>query len=203
MDELLEIARENFGAPGQRSFSWLDKLFYLNIKKPFWCTQGDDLFAMFREKWQVLNDGIVVWAHIVQANTLLFERGMANCPASVIFTPTPDSVVDPDELGPIARSLFELKNTSPDAPKLAEFADNLTDEMVRTFGLPVPEQISAIPNLFEATTFVTRKHLPNRILSASFFPLVVRSSPPYYNFPLPSRYWPKPLIAFWNDSQYG
>lgn len=201
MQQILEIARQNFGEPGRRKFSWRDRAFYLNIPKPKWCDRNDDLFASFQNKWKLLSNGVVVWAHIVQANALLFEPGTTNCPASVIFSPDQRRHVEPAELGRVAHSLFELKGTSPSEPALKEFADNITNEMTRTFGLKVPESFSPRLQLYESTTFVTRKHLPNRILSVPFFPLVVASEPPYYNFPLPSRYWPQQFVDFWIETE--
>jgi hypothetical protein len=197
MQHILEIARKNFGEPGKRNFSWLDKIFYLNISKPSWCTKDDDLFATFRNKRRLLTDGVVVWAHIIQANILLFKPGSDNCPASVIFSPDCRSRVDPEELGRIAHSLFKLKGTTPGDSDLQELADNITNEMKRTFGLKLPRSVSPHFELYEATTFVTRKHLPNRQLSLPFFPLLIAAEPPYYNYPLPSRFWPQSLIEFW------
>ena len=194
--ELLGIARKNFGEPGFRNFSWLDRTFYLYISKPVWCTKEDELFATFQHKKQLLADGIVVWAHIVQANSLLFERGNDNCPASVLFAPDVATDIDPREIGSVARTLFQLKGTTPEEPELKELADNITDESVRTFGLAVPDAASPNHKLFEATTFVTRKHLPNGVLTLPFFPLLVAAKAPYYNFPLPSRFWPKKLVDY-------
>lgn len=197
MQELLKQARRNFDEPGHRDFSWLDRTFYLNISRPMWCGRSDALFSLFENKKRLLANGIVVWGHIVQANVLLFERGRANCPASVVFSPDSQKQIGPSELENVAHELFKLKGTTPDESELKELADNLTDEMVRTFGLKVPQSASPQDELYEATTFVTRKHLPNGILSRSFFPLVITPESPYYNFPLPSRFWPKPLVDYW------
>jgi len=201
MQQLLDIARKNFGDSRTRNFSWRDRTFYLNISKPKWCGKDDDLFATFQNKRRLLSDGVVVWAHIIQANVLLFEPGSDNCPASVIFSPDCRSQVEPEELGRVAHSLFELKGTSPSDSALKELADNITDEMTRTFGLKVPRSVSPNLQLYEATTFVTRKHLPNRVLCLPYFPLLVAAEPPYYNFPLPSKFWPQQLIDFWFASR--
>jgi len=197
MQTLLEIARRNFGPPGVRSFSWYQKAFYLSISKPSWCDSDDKLFATFQNHRQLLAKGVVVWAHIVQANVLLFQAGRENCPASVVFSPNPALQVEPGDLGKVAHALYELKGTSPTEAELKEFADNITDEVTRTFGLRVPKCVSPHMELYQASTFVTRKHLPNRILSLPFFPLLVAPRPPYYNIPLPSRFWPQPLVDHW------
>ncbi|MBL8889841.1 MAG: hypothetical protein JNL67_07660 [Planctomycetaceae bacterium] len=200
MQHLLETARRNFGPPGTRKFSWLDKMFYLHIPTPSWCDSNDDLFAVFQNQQQLLENGVVVWAHIIQANCLLFEPGKANCPASVVFSPDTTLNLKPSGLGKVAQALFRLKGTAPSQADLKEFADNLTDETTRTFGLKVPSSISPRVDLYEASTFVTRKHLPTRILSLPFFPLLVAPKPPYYNIPLPSKYWPSQLVDSWHQA---
>ena len=197
MNNALLIARENFGMPGQRKIGWLDRFGYLNVPRPSWCTVEDDLYALFENKWKLLKNGIVVWGHLVQANSLLFEPGSDNCPASVIFPNSERSPLAPEQLAPIARAMFDLKNTSGNTVELQEVADSLTDELMRTFGLRVPSQLSHGHEIFEASTFITRKHLPTGVLSIPFFPLVVSPEPPYYNVPLPSRYWPEPLVQLW------
>ncbi len=127
---------------------------------------------------------------------LLFNPGIDNCPASIVFSPDRNSLVDPGTLGQIAHPLYELKGTSPNNPQLKAFADALTDEMTRTFGVQVPQFLSQNYDTYEATTFVTRKHLPNGILSLPFFPIVVMPTAPHYNFPLPSRYWPQRFVDY-------
>ncbi|MEP3479691.1 MAG: hypothetical protein ABJZ55_10620 [Fuerstiella sp.] len=153
---------------------------------------------MFDNKWQVYESGIVVWAHIIQANRLLFEPGKDNCPASVVFAPNWRQHVDVEELGHIAHSLYELKGTVPNEPHLRQLAECLTDERARTFGVRIPPSVSGHLRLVESSTFITRKHLPNRVLTLPFFPIVVASQAPYYNFPLPSRFWPEQFIEFWD-----
>lgn len=194
----LESCRKNFGAPGQRSFSFFDKLFYMNVRKPIWCGKNDDLHQFFENKWSVFKNGVVVWAHLVQANQLLFKPGPENCPASVVFCPNPNAQADLSLLSRVASQMFELKGTTPEDPKLREIAEMLTDEMIRTSGNQVPTQLTGRTPIFESTVFVSRKHLPEpKCLTQSFFPLVVNPNRPFYNFPLPARYWSERLTKAW------
>ena len=186
MQHLLDQARMTFGQPEARKFSTFDMNIYLSIPRPSWCNQSDQLYCMFQVSKQLLTDGVIVWAHIVQANTLLFTPGDHDCPASVVFAPNPQQYVNLGDLERVAQSLFRLKGTSPSDPELKVFADNITNEYTRTFGLKVPEKLCPNVDLYEATTFVSRKHLPNKVLSLPFFPLLVAQQSPYYNFPLPT-----------------
>ena len=69
--------------------------------------------------------------------------------------------------------------------------------MTRTFGVAVPKQFSNGYQFFESSIFITRKHLPTRMLSQSFFPILVTGQQPYYCLPLPSKFWPEELVNLW------
>ena len=199
-EEDINTCRELFGAPGDRSFGFLECFFYLRINRPTWCDKSDKLFGLFENTWNIINSGNIVWGHIVQANVLLFEKGSDDCPASVIFSPDPELSPSFEQLSAAAHSMFKLKNTTPDDERLRKIADKLTDEMERTFGVNVPSEFCSDYQLYEASTFISRKHLPNRILSKSMFPLLVSSRKPFWCIPLPSRYWPQVLNEYWCDS---
>lgn len=132
----------------------------------------------------------------MQANILLFEKGRDDCPASVIFSPDPELLPSFHQLSEAAEAMFELKNATPDDEELRKIAESLTDETDRTFGIHVPREFCAEYQLYEATTFISRKHLPNEVLSKSVFPLLISNQRPYWCVPLPSRYWPESLIEY-------
>lgn len=194
--------RRNFAPPGMRHFSFIDKLIYLNIYKPFWCDRKDDLRWLFKNKWDLLENGNVVWAHLVQANELLFEYGNYSCPASVVFSPSPKDIINLDILAQAAGRVFDLKHTTPTDPVLLKIARALTDEFTRTFGVKLPDAICSEHNLYEATCFISQKHLPNGILSGSVFPVIISQKSPYFCVPLPSRYWTGALVDYWYEAAY-
>jgi len=194
----LNRCREKFGDSGFRKFSIFNRIFYLNIKRPEWCDKSENMWAYFKNTNNVLLHGNIVWGRIVQANSLLFEPGNDDCPASVVFCPNPEVVIPLSILENASEKMYSLKNTTPDNKELLKIANTLTSEVDRTFGIKVPEIFCNEYNILEASTFITRKHLPNKILSASVFPLLVSRSSPYYCFPLPSKYWSNNLIEYWN-----
>lgn len=198
IEEDIDVSRELFGKPGERKFGFFERNFYFRIYRPFWCDKSDDLFDLFENKWNLIDYGNIVWGHVVQANMLLFEKGKANCPASIIFAPDPKINPSFEQLSTAAQGLYRLKNTTPDDENLRKIADTLTDEMERTFGVAIPEEFCKGGQLYEASTFITRKHLPNKVLSKGFFPILVSHCKPFWCVPLPCRYWPQALIEYWH-----
>lgn len=190
---------ENFGLAPRRLSLW-DRLTYFRIPRPRWlpANSSDGLSTLFQNLHTLFTEGTVVWGHIIQANALLFQPGLDDCPGELVYSLADARRVDPDDLGQVAHQLYSLKGSAPEDPELAPIATYLTDEMIRVFGLPVPKTIS--PNLpcRISTTFFVRKHLPLRRLCTPLLPIVVNPSEPYVAMPLPARFWPQPLIDWWS-----
>lgn len=199
MRNAIDECIENFG-PAPRRQSWWDRLTYLRVPRPRWlpANSSDGLSTLFQNLHTLFTEGTVVWGHIIQANSLLFAPGADDCPGELVYSLADTRRVDPEDLGQVAHQLYTLKGTEPEDPELAPIANYLTDEMIRVFGLSVPRTIS--PNLpcRISTTFFARKHLPQRRLCTSLLPIVVHPREPYVAMPLPSRYWPQPLVDWWS-----
>lgn len=166
---------------------------YLQIAPPSWI-HGDPLERLCEAFPQLLEHGRVVWARLVQANDALFHPGDNNSPAEVLYDP--QGRLTPQELAPLARRLFELKNTQPLDAGLARIAEHLTAEITRAFGMAVPPGISN-KGLLISTVLVMRQHLPNRRLSLGYFPVLISERCPGCAMILPSRWWPQALIQAW------
>jgi hypothetical protein len=151
----------------------------------------------FKNLDALFSKGIVVWGHIIQANSMMWEDGPHNCPGELVYSFDDIDRVDPDYLREVAAELYGLKGTAPSEPDLQPIANYLTDEYVRVFGLPVPASISPSIRCTISTTFFVRKHLPKRRLCASLLPIVVNRQEPHIATVLPERYWPPELIEWW------
>lgn len=191
------IAR--FGSAPRRQSLW-DRLTYFRIPRPAWLRENpsDGLTALFENLPSLFTEGTVVWGHIIQANSLLFEPGVDDCPGEFVYSLEDADRVDPEHLREVAHHLYSLKGTEPEDAELTPIAEYLTDESIRVFGLPVPRAISPNLRCRISTTFFVRKHLPLRRLCNPLLPIVVYPREPYVAMPLPARYWPQPLIVWWS-----
>lgn len=204
-DDLLAECRSRIGTAPRR-FTLLARLFYLRTPHPWWMwLKPDDLETFFRNRGRLLRDGVVVWAHIVQANSLMFSgepgtgRGL-NCPGEVVYCADPRSDISPAELRPIARALFALKGAAQTEEAHQFIADYLANERMRVFGLPVPAAISGDYPCRISTVFFNRRHIPGGFLRKSYFPLLLSTSAPNVAMVLPERYWPPLFAARWKGS---
>jgi len=123
----------------------------------------------------------------VQANSLLFRPGTADCPGEVLYDPS--GRVDPGRFADAAQAMYGLKGLRLRNPWLKFFAQALTHERVRTSGFELPASLGA-RGLQTASLLFFRQHLPGGVLSGGRLPLLVSPDHPGIVMMLPSKYWP-------------
>lgn len=174
-----------------------DQHSYPNITAPAWVAY-DPLAKLFKDFSILLEHGKPVWAHIVQANTGIFEAGEAGLPGEIVYDP--QGALSPEALAPIAASLLELRKRQaeldpydPDQAALHAIAEHLNAETTRAFGMSVPPQIST-QALLISTMFFERKHLPGGTLVLPYFPVLISEKCPGSAMVLPGKWWPQALL---------
>ena len=168
---------------------------YLRVSPPRWCKK-DDLIAVFKDREKLLTEGRIVLAVLVQANARLFERGVADHPANVLYTTEPDAGSHVADMLTVAHRIFSLKNTKPEDPDESRFARMVSYELGRDFRVTVPERLSGGLDLTYTTIMAHRKHLPEGRLMAPYFPLVIHDETRAAMI-LPARYWPEEFLEGW------
>lgn len=202
MQRVIDQCRKRFG-PSPRSFPLWSRLRYLRTPPPAWLRKrrSDGLWELYRQRSLLLTRGTIVWAHLVQANEVLFSPGKIDAPAMVIYSPDPYFDAHLDELAEMASRLFALKDTKPEDAELARFARFITDEMDRNLHVPIPSQISENRTVIATGIMVHRKHLPFGVLTESFFPLLALPEVTPATMILPERYWPDSLLRAWGKGK--
>ncbi len=162
----------------------------LDVAAPEWFAQDPVFQRWFAALPALWRDGAVVWSNLVQANSLLFRQGDANCPGEVLYDPT--GRVDPARFAGAAQAMFGLKGLRLRNPWLRFFAEALTHERVRTSGYDLPASLGA-RGLQTASLLFFRQHLPGGVLSGGRLPLLVSRAHPGIVMMLPAKYWPDDL----------
>lgn len=153
--------------------------------------EPDALYPLFDPFLQqrFYKEGTVALGALVQANTLLFERGKDNCPANYIYTTDPFFAEHPEELEKLANQLYDLKGEEGCRPSLQVLADLLEDEEERIFAYKLPRDFTNHREVFFTTVFVDRSHLPEKKISGSFLPLLILKNHQPDAVILPHWYW--------------
>ncbi len=195
---LLQECIQRFGTPPRR-LRLRDRWRYLQVPRPRWLLADpqEPLHRLLKYQWRLYREGEIVWGCIIQANAQLFFPGEHNCPGELLYSLENARDVEPHQLVEVAYRLQSLKGTKPDNPALAEIAHYLTAELIRVFGLPVPEFLSPGLRCKLSTTLFVRKHLPGGMLARNILPVLVMPRQPHVALPLPERFWPQELIAWW------
>lgn len=164
--------------------------------RPPWMKATDALNESVERQHLLMTEGDVVWAALVQANTLLYKPGDLDCPAMVVYSRDASLDGRPSELRAIAQRIYKLKGTTPRNPVERAIAAKVTNELDRTMGWELPVELTA-RRVCSAAVMVYRKHLPGGVLSGSRFPLFVHEATKAVMV-VPHVLWPQEMLTLWN-----
>jgi len=171
----------------------------IKLSRPEWLDSEDPMSEIYENKSLLLQKGEVIYAHIVQANAILFKRFPPfDCPAHIVYSLDPYFMEQPEVLQDIAWGIYSYKGQDltsvPDEWK--ETARVITDEYDRTdftFTLNLDEkslEYRMIP------TMVYRKLLPKRKLCGSLLPVFALPESKQVLI-LPKEYWTNNFTKAW------
>lgn len=166
---------------------------------PPWMNKTDALSEILKQQTLLYKEGVIVWGALIQANKLLFSPGRDDCPALLVYSSDTYFDARPQELRLIGQKIFSLKDTSPSDPELKNVAQLVSDEMGRSMGFKLPRVFSN-RDIRAATFMVFRKHIPNGVLSAGLFPLLIHPSTEAVMIG-PSEFWPIEMIIMWKEGK--
>lgn len=173
----------------------------IHLRRPKWLDFTDPLFEIYTQKSNLLQQGEIVYANIVQANTLLFKSFPPyNCPAQIIYSTHPYANENPECLLQVAQNIYRYKgqdlNLIPE--EWREMARVVTDEYDRSkfnFSLQFGGHLIEFNMV---TTMVYRKLLPKRKLIGNIFPIFTTPESNQVLI-LPKKYWSKKFTEAWEN----
>lgn len=171
----------------------------------------DPMGAVYKEAETLLNSGQVCYAGIVQANKLLFKKGLIfspDCPAAFVYSDNEFINANPFLLEDIAHYIYSFKGIPDSAPEeLREIVRVVADEYERMFNVPVPvkavpfegkEQVAAEyyenAEVLFTTAFVFRKYVPGKALKGRVVPVLAKPGECKSIMILPGNYWTDSFI---------
>ena len=151
----------------------------------------DELYMLYDAFTQrrFYKEGKVAAGALVQANSLLFEKGDDSCPANYIYSTDPYYMKYPGDLLGLARALFTTKGEQGDHPTIQRLADLLEDEEERIFAYKLPRNITEGRDVYFTTVMVDREHLPDKMITEPVSPMLVLENERPDAILLPYWYW--------------
>lgn len=193
MNSILDYINNQLG-PVPRRFPRADWP-SLTIPEPSWAAT-DDMGVIFKDQRFLFEQGEVVWAARIQANSLLFKRGIDNCPATYIYSRHPDIDDNPNLLATIAVRLASLKRRNSDREDEQRYGDMLRNERKRAMRWRVTEHLTGGIPVYSTSIMVCRKHIPERTLGPQLVPLLRHMSTVATVIVL-HKFWPRKLRESW------
>lgn len=183
-----------------RKFNFWDKLTWLKLNKPSWDWENDVIRHTVLNWNRVFSHGKLGWGHIIQVNNLMFEKSPFDCPGDILIW-NDHKPVDRALMEDMATRLYELKGYSEylDDSIEKEYATRMENEWTRSYGLKVPESIAQQIDVKISTIFFQRKHIPDQVITHSFFPVLYLETDPMVVVMVPYKFWPKEFIEHWKD----
>jgi len=170
------------------------------LPKPAWMTANETLNKIYVELPELVETGKIHFACLVQANVILFKSFPPfNCPANIIFSTNGYYDENPYELGKLATKLFSYKGTDGAPENIKKITDSITDEYDRLYNIKLPDSMDIKSNVFFTTLMIYRKHLPDRKLSGSVFPLITSPENLQSAMILPQKYWTSVFVDFFKN----
>lgn len=192
--QLLDATRARFAARRRN-------LLFTTVRPPLWMERADGLFGLYADQKLLIHEGRLAIAVITQANDQLFEPGINDCPAAVLFSEDPYYETEEGfaELGKIAGEIFEFKGGRRAGREEMALGAALADETGRYFNIKLPDKLTGGRPVFMTAIMVHRKHLPVRYLANGFFPLLILPEKTKYSMICPAKYWGEDLLAVWKE----
>ncbi|MDD7184340.1 MAG: hypothetical protein SPE43_01235 [Ruminococcus sp.] len=174
----------------------------MKLPRPSWLNEKDDLRFIYTEQETLFTKGRICYASLIQANSILFKfLPQWDCPATIIYSTSPEVEENPDILSEIAHTIFYYKNKpSEEIPvQYREFARVITDELDRS------SYYGEISDFLEKKTIdagftslmIFRKHLPKRKLCGRIMPLIASPENCKSVMVLPKQYWSEDFTKMW------
>jgi iron-sulfur cluster assembly protein len=194
-DYVLQVTERNIGRP-PRIFTLLNWR-YRTAGLRDWANIPDPISRIYQAHRQILKNGQVRWAALIQANTNSFAPGKSACPAQVLYSPTLN--VKLDHLIDVARSCFALKGTTPEHPEELRLAKMITDEMERALDWPIPSTLSKGYGLVTTIIVPPRKFMPGGILQFPYIPILADPATRLAMI-VPCQYWEPGFRQEWQKA---
>lgn len=171
----------------------------MKLSCPQWIDSKNPMSEIYSKKRKLLQQGEIVYAHLVQANDLLFKRfPPIDCPAQIVYSTDPYFSENPEILYDIAWKIYSYKGqpieTVPEEWK--EVVRVITDEHDSsdfTFSVCSDSQ-SFVYRMIP--TMIHRKLLPKGKLCGNILPVLAVPDCKQVML-LPKQYWTRVFTKAW------
>lgn len=187
---ILNDIRNNYWSNPKKSFSLRYYPWVMNT----------ELHSIYEEQRHLARNGKIVFAYLIQANNNIFKRKFLghDAPGVLLYSIDPYYEDHPDELQNLARKIYQYKGRK-DAPEdIRKFVQKITNEYSYEQNQKLPKSIAPNGEVYYTTFMIWRKHLIDKHLKVSIFPILVDPDIVRSCMIVPKEYWSKDYISYYN-----
>lgn len=168
---------------------------YLQVEIPQWLI-GDELYKQILAMPTLYQQGKIVWGCVVDTPEVMYHAGDEHCVGEIIYDPTGRTT--PSKLVELAQQLYQLRGKKARHSDQLMYIQHTNTEHSRLSYHPYPASLSEHPIRISNIWF-WQDHLPNGMLSMSYFPIIICHDEKYLGqaMVLPAWFWPKKLRDEW------
>lgn len=161
---------------------------------PAWLGDGDALSLIYDNHEAIVRHGALALASVVMANQSLWEPGDNDAPASVVYTFDPVLQGMPERLVAAGSAIYGYHQSEAEPPLdpwRRLLLDRLHSGLERTMHQRLPPEHTGGFVVYESSVMLCRDHLPDRVLSQRFLPVLVlrEGQGPHPAFVVPAALW--------------
>ncbi|MBP3415217.1 MAG: hypothetical protein J6L81_08495 [Clostridia bacterium] len=178
-----------------------NRLADIKLKSPEWLDSKDALSEIYAKKSILLQRGEIVYANIVQANNILFEKTPKyDCPALIVYSKDPYFTENPQVLYTVSRRIYSLKDKDLDTiPKeWRRIAMSITSEHDSSSFIFSMDFDGRSFEFHMVPIMVHRKLLPKGKLCGMLLPVLTVEDCKTVLI-LPKKYWSKNFTKAWTE----
>lgn len=171
----------------------------IKLKRPYWLGYDDPMGEIYRKKTVLLQEGKITYAHVVQANELLFRLlPHGDYPAVIVYSRDPLAQEDPSILQALASNLYSYKNKPLQSvpEQWQALARAITDEYDRSSFTVTYSHDGKTIQARMIPVMIFRKLLPGRKLHGGLLPVLTVEGCKTVMI-LPKRYWTHTFKTAW------
>lgn len=198
-DTILDQIRAKIGPPPRKT-GWF-KPSPWDIPEPDWMKTAPledepmkEIVSGLKSLWK---HGVIVWGHLVRANTGLYTSGEDDCPGTVIFSPTASDGDAYKTLPGLAEKLHQLRASifpvEEWSVRESEWREDLQNDMSYHRGFKLPETWQLGSQDYKGSNVLFhRRHLPDGFIQSRFLPMLVHPITSIAQV-VPAEVWPAEL----------
>ena len=159
-----------------------------------------ELKSIYNDNEYLAKHGKIVFAYLIQANNEIFKRKVFgfDVPGCLLYSTDPYYEDHPEELEALAKQIYQYKGRKDAPEEIRKFVEHITNEYSYEQNQKLPKSITPNGDVYYSVFMIWRKHLIDKHLKVSIFPIFADPNVVKSCMIVPKEYWSNDYIKYFN-----